>query len=100
MIGILLLILNILSYNIFRIEIFSAIFYNVIVKISITCHHSIGADMPGPTELIVVLLIVVVLFGASKLPELGKGLGKGIKEFKNASKEINNLAADENKSDT
>lgn len=55
--------------------------------------------MPGPTELIIILLIVVVLFGASKLPELGKGLGKGIKEFKNASKEVGNLAADENKSD-
>ena len=45
--------------------------------------------MPGPTELIVILLIVVVLFGASKLPELGKGLGKGIKEFKDASTDDN-----------
>ncbi len=39
----------------------------------------------GPTELIVILLIIVVLFGASRLPELGKGLGKGIKEFKDAA---------------
>lgn len=49
--------------------------------------------MPGPTELIVILLIVVVVFGAKKLPELGKGLGKGIKEFKDASSELK----DENK---
>jgi sec-independent protein translocase protein TatA len=36
----------------------------------------------GPQELIVILLIVVVLFGAKKLPELGKSLGEGIKNFK------------------
>lgn len=39
----------------------------------------------GPTELILILLIIVLLFGASKLPELGKSLGKGIKEFKDAT---------------
>lgn len=42
----------------------------------------------GPTELILVFLIVFLLFGAKKLPELAKGLGKAIKEFKNAAKEI------------
>ena len=36
----------------------------------------------GMGELIIVLLIVVVLFGASKLPQLGKGLGEGIRSFK------------------
>jgi sec-independent protein translocase protein TatA len=36
----------------------------------------------GMGELIVILLIVVVLFGASKLPQLGKGLGEGIRSFK------------------
>ncbi len=40
--------------------------------------------MPGGTELIVILLIVVLLFGAKKIPELASGLGKGIKNFKNA----------------
>ncbi len=40
---------------------------------------------PGPTELIVILVIVLIIFGVGKLPEIGKGLGKGIKEFKNAS---------------
>jgi sec-independent protein translocase protein TatA len=36
----------------------------------------------GMGELIVILLIVVVLFGANKLPQLGKGLGEGIRSFK------------------
>jgi len=39
-----------------------------------------------PTHLIFVLLIVLILFGPGKLPELGKGLGKGIREFKDAIK--------------
>jgi sec-independent protein translocase protein TatA len=38
--------------------------------------------MPGPTELIIVLVIVMVIFGASRLPQIGKGLGEGIKNFK------------------
>lgn len=40
--------------------------------------------MPGPYELIIILLIVVLLFGARKLPQLGESLGKGIRYFKNA----------------
>ncbi len=43
---------------------------------------------PGPTEIIIVLVIVVLLFGGRKIPELMKGLGKGIREFKSASKGI------------
>jgi sec-independent protein translocase protein TatA len=41
----------------------------------------------GPTELIVILVIVLLLFGGAKLPQLAKGLGQSIKEFKKASKE-------------
>ena len=41
----------------------------------------------GPTELIVILVILLVLFGGSKLPGLAKGLGQSIKEFKKASKD-------------
>ena len=41
----------------------------------------------GPTELIVILIILLVLFGGAKLPGLAKGLGQSIKEFKKASKE-------------
>ena len=44
--------------------------------------------MPGGTEIIVVLIIVLLLFGGKKIPQLMKGLGNGIREFKNASKEI------------
>lgn len=42
--------------------------------------------MPGPTEWIFIILAIVLLFGGKKIPELMKGLGKGIKEFKDASK--------------
>lgn len=38
--------------------------------------------MPGGQELLIILAIVVLLFGAKKIPELAKGLGKGIKNFK------------------
>ncbi|MBI5690824.1 MAG: twin-arginine translocase TatA/TatE family subunit [Verrucomicrobia bacterium] len=41
----------------------------------------------GPTELIVILIILLVLFGGAKLPSLAKGLGQSIKEFKKASKD-------------
>ncbi|RWX00068.1 twin-arginine translocase TatA/TatE family subunit [Flavobacterium cerinum] len=41
----------------------------------------------GLTEILVILVIVVLLFGGRKIPELMKGLGTGIKEFKNAAKE-------------
>ncbi len=39
----------------------------------------------APTTAVIVLVIALVLFGPGKLPELGKGLGRGIKEFKSAS---------------
>lgn len=42
----------------------------------------------GFTELVVVLVIILILFGPGKLPEIGKALGRGIKEFKSAQKEI------------
>jgi sec-independent protein translocase protein TatA len=42
----------------------------------------------GIQELIVIFLIIMVLFGAKKLPEMGKGLGRGIREFKRASEQI------------
>ena len=49
----------------------------------------------GPTEIIVILVIVLLLFGGKKIPELMKGLGKGIKDFKDASK-----ATEEDKANT
>lgn len=44
----------------------------------------------GSTELIVILLIVMLLFGGAKLPGLAKGLGQSIREFKKASKDATN----------
>ena len=42
----------------------------------------------GGGEIILILALVILLFGAKKLPELAKGLGSGIKEFKKASREV------------
>lgn len=42
----------------------------------------------GPMELVIILAIVLVIFGAGKLPQVGGALGKGIKEFKDATKEV------------
>ena len=53
---------------------------------------------PGPWEIVIILVIVLVLFGGKKLPELARGLGKGLREFKNASRdikqEVNNVVDD------
>ncbi len=43
-----------------------------------------GIGMP---ELIIILVIILIIFGAGKLPEIGAGLGKGIKNFKKATKD-------------
>lgn len=40
--------------------------------------------MPGGTELIIIAIVIIVLFGAKKLPGLGRGLGQSIKNFKDA----------------
>ena len=44
--------------------------------------------MLGTQELIIILIIVVLIFGVNKIPQLGKGLGEGIRNFKSAIKEI------------
>lgn len=41
----------------------------------------------GATELIIILIIVVILFGASRLPEIGRGIGEAIKNFKKSTSE-------------
>ncbi|MDX5421526.1 MAG: twin-arginine translocase TatA/TatE family subunit [Hymenobacteraceae bacterium] len=42
----------------------------------------------GGTEVILILFAILLLFGAKRIPELAKGLGRGIREFKDATKEI------------
>ena len=44
----------------------------------------------GTPEIIIIFFVILLLFGAKKLPELAKGLGKGIKEFRKASDEFKN----------
>lgn len=44
----------------------------------------------GMGQIILILLVVLLMFGAKKLPELAKGLGQGIKEFKKASRDMQN----------
>ncbi len=41
----------------------------------------------GPWELIIILVIILIIFGPGKLPDIGKALGKGLKEFKKANNE-------------
>jgi sec-independent protein translocase protein TatA len=41
----------------------------------------------GIPELIIILLIIILIFGANRLPEIGRGIGKGIKNFKDATKD-------------
>ena len=42
---------------------------------------------PGPWELLIVVFIILLLFGGKKFPELARGLGKGLREFKKSVKE-------------
>ncbi len=46
--------------------------------------------MIGPTEIIIIAILILLLFGGRKIPELMKGLGRGMKEFRDAQKETPN----------
>lgn len=50
----------------------------------------------GPFELIIILVIVLIIFGAGKLADIGGALGKGIKEFRKASKDADKAAQELN----
>ena len=49
--------------------------------------HTLAIGMPGGPELLVILFIVLLLFGAKKLPELSRSLGKSLGEFKKGQQE-------------
>lgn len=50
----------------------------------------------GPTQILLVLLLILVMFGAKKLPEIGGGLGKAIRNFRKASTEPDEIDITEN----
>jgi sec-independent protein translocase protein TatA len=50
--------------------------------------HTIALVTPGPTEWVLILVIVLVLFGAKKLPELARSLGQSMNEFRKAREEF------------
>ncbi len=50
----------------------------------------------GPTELIIIAIIVLLIFGAKRLPDIGKGLGGAIKEFRNIKQELSSDKASDN----
>jgi len=53
----------------------------------------------GTPEIILIAIVILVLFGAKKIPELMKGLGKGVKEFKKASSDIEDDIKKDDKDD-
>ncbi|MDY8138659.1 twin-arginine translocase TatA/TatE family subunit [Aquimarina sp. 2201CG5-10] len=56
---------------------------------------TIFLGMFGPWQIVLVVVVVLLLFGGKKIPELMRGLGSGIKEFKDASKEEEDPKIDE-----
>ena len=54
----------------------------------------------GPTELIVIAIIILFFFGAKRLPEIGQGLGKAISEFRKVKKEFQKEKSDSEESDS
>jgi sec-independent protein translocase protein TatA len=54
----------------------------------------------NPTEIVLILLVILILFGGKKIPELARGLGKGIKEFKDAVKDGKDTASKAMEDDT
>ena len=61
--------------------------------------YSILNGMIGGPQVILIIAVVLLLFGGRKIPELMRGLGSGIKEFKNASKEEGSKKEDSKKED-
>lgn len=61
-----------------------------------------GAGGPGLQEILLIFLVVLILFGAKRIPDIAQGLGKGIREFKKAvkdtQKEIENIDDDKKQS--
>lgn len=52
---------------------------------------------PGPTQIILIVLVILLLFGGRKIPELMRGLGRGVKEFKDATQDDGKAGNDDTK---
>lgn len=71
---------------------FYAVFYYLYICKSREGMNALGIFMAiGPWQIAVIVVIVLLLFGGKKIPELMRGLGSGIKEFKDATKEDDKL---------
>jgi TatA/E family protein of Tat protein translocase len=55
-----------------------------------SCMHTVLAAWIGGSELMVVLVVALILFGSKRIPEFAKGLGQAMKEFKKASNDVSN----------
>ncbi len=55
--------------------------------------------IPGGTELIIILVIILLLFGAKRIPELAKGLGSGVREFRRGTKGESDEVSEEKKNE-
>lgn len=62
--------------------------------------HNVLLWVPGWGELLIIMLFVLIFFGAKKIPEIARGMGKGIREFKDATKEIKNEINEGSKEDS
>ena len=58
------------------------------MNLSLPTKYFVMGDLFAPQHLIIILLIVVLLFGGKKIPELMRGIGKGIREFNDAKNDI------------
>lgn len=56
--------------------------------------------MPGMTEMIIILVIILIIFGAGKLPEIGSGLGRAIKNFKKGVSDSGSTSDDDKTADS
>ncbi|GAW91125.1 twin-arginine translocase TatA/TatE family subunit [Calderihabitans maritimus] len=50
---------------------------------------------PGPWELILILILALIIFGPGKLPEVGRAIGKSLREFRKASREVTEKISEE-----
>ena len=72
--------------NVFKVATAYAIAGWIIIQIVVAIKAPLS--LPEWFDTAIIVLVIILLFGAKKIPELAKGLGKGIREFKDASKEI------------